>query len=122
MSEALLVMVGGAFGALSRYLLIALSVQVFGIGFPAGTLIINVSGSFVLGLLLALTSSTNLRLLLGTGFCGGYTTFSTFSVEAVNLLEESSPILAFVYVIGNVAGGLVAGWLGFLIGRNLFTA
>jgi fluoride exporter len=83
---------------------------------PWGTFLINVSGSIVLGLLAAAwlnhpdPAQRNWYLLLGTGFCGGFTTFSTFSYETLKLLQDGKPWTAAVYSLGSVAAGLIGVW------------
>jgi fluoride exporter len=116
-------MLGGALGSLARYGVGLGVAQLFGSTFPLATMLINISGSFVLGVLLSLDGpmviSSGTRLFLATGFCGGYTTFSTFSVETLNLMEKGSYGLALVYLLGNLVGGLVAAWAGFVLARAL---
>src|SRR3954469_23022335 len=92
--------------------------------FPVGTLVVNATGSFVLGLLAVLIARpsagerTDLaRLLLGVGFCGGYTTFSTFSLDTVALLESRGGLIAAVNVVANVSAGLIGVAGGMLLGR-----
>lgn len=119
MQEALLVMVGGAIGSVVRYLLGGAATQWFGPAFPIGIMVINISGSFVLGSVLALNTGTSARLFWGIGFCGGYTTFSTFSVETLALLEQGNYVAAAGYVLGSVLGGLAAAWAGFVLIRGI---
>ena len=89
---------------------------------PWGTALINVGGSFALGALVANQhASSRTRLLLGTGFCGGFTTFSTFSVEAVTLLE-TSVARAGLYVIGTNLGCLGAAGVGAVAARSMLAA
>jgi fluoride exporter len=84
--------------------------------FPWATFVINVSGSIVLGLVAALwlnhhdPARRNWYLLIGTGFCGGFTTFSTFSHETLQLLQDGKPGAAIVYALGSVAAGLLGVW------------
>jgi fluoride exporter len=92
--------------------------------FPVGTLLVNATGSFVLGLLgAALSRPGNAGradlawLLLGVGFCGGYTTFSTFSLDTVALLEARGWLVASANVVGSVAAGLVGVGAGLALGR-----
>ena len=108
---------GSAVGGATRYWLAAYVQRTTGATFPLGTLLINVSGSFVLGLLLRFaldtpTVSPELRLALTTGFCGGYTTFSTFSYETVALIEAGDWRRAALYVSLSVIGGLIAVGVG----------
>jgi fluoride exporter len=121
--ESLLVMIGGAIGSLSRFWVNNFAVALFGIAFPIGTLGINILGSFMLGFLVAwgqpLGIDPKLRLLLGTGFCGGFTTFSTFSVEGLVMLEKGNFGLGLLYILGNVLGGIAAALGGFILARSL---
>lgn len=116
-------MLGGALGALARYGVGLGVAQFFGSTFPLGTVLINLSGSFVLGVLVSLSGpmaiNAGARLFLATGFCGAYTTFSTFSVETLNLMEKGSYGWALVYLLGNLIGGILAAWLGFVLARAL---
>jgi CrcB protein len=112
------VAVGGALGCVSRYYLTAFIQQRAGASFPAGTLIINITGSFLLGFIMryALHSgavSAETRTLLTSGFCGGYTTFSTFSYEAAMMLEGREYGRAALYVAASVALALAGMFLGF---------
>ena len=121
------VAVGSAVGGVARYLLGAFIQQRAGPSFPTGTLVVNVSGSFLLGLLLryALGSeaiSAELRAMLTIGFCGGYTTFSTFSFETAVLLEEGQHARAGLYLLASVVLSLVGVWLGFAAARELLAA
>ena len=113
-----LLAVGGGAGANARYWLGALVRTLHGpTAFPWATFAINVSGSVVLGLVAALfanypdASRKNWSLLLGTGFCGGFTTFSAFSLETLELMREGRTWTAVVYVFGSVAAGLLGVWL-----------
>lgn len=117
---------GAALGGVTRYL-VAMSVQArFGLGFPWGTFLINVSGSLLLGFLLRYALSTTavsveVRALLTTGFCGGYTTFSTYSYETALLLEEGQYPRAVLYALASMATALAATFCGFMIARYLLT-
>jgi CrcB protein len=109
---------GGAVGCLSRYYLAQFIQQRAGADFPAGTLLVNITGSFVLGFLMryALQSgaiSAETRAMLTTGFCGGYTTFSTFSYETALMINDAEYARAALYVGSSVAVSLVATFLGF---------
>jgi CrcB protein len=93
-------------------------------GFPWGTLVINVTGSFLLGLLFVIltertTTSAAVRSALTIGFVGAYTTFSTFSLETVRLLEDGALVAGTLNVTGNVILGLAAAWGGIAMARAL---
>jgi CrcB protein len=111
----LLVALGGGVGAVLRWLVGG----AFG-GMAWGTLVINVLGSFLLGWLVARLGGGGepLRLLLGVGVLGGFTTFSTFSVEMMTMLERGEMGAAVVYAGGSVLGGLMAAALGLMLGRG----
>jgi fluoride exporter len=118
------VAIGSAVGGVSRYLLGGVIQRALAASFPAGTLLINVTGSALLGFLLRYALDTpsltpEIRALLGVGFCGGYTTFSTFSYETVALLEDGDWRRAGVYVTLSVVGSLLATFVGFVAAREL---
>src|ERR671923_250379 len=101
------VALGSAVGGVARYVFSAAVQQRTGVGFPVGTLVVNLTGSFLLGLLwryaLGVQAiSPEVRALLTTGFCGGYTTFSTFSYEAAALIEDGDHRTALLYLVGSV--------------------
>jgi crcB protein len=117
MRPLLFVGIGGGLGSILRYL-----VQVFigrhvALVFPLGTFLVNFSGCFLIGVFYAFTSkyswfSHEWRLLLITGICGGYTTFSTFSYDGLYMLRQGSNISFMIYVIGSVVLGLLATFAG----------
>jgi CrcB protein len=113
----------GSLGALARYLLGRFIAGRAGAEFPFGTLLINVTGAFVIGLLFALTARKLLspawQTVLATGFLGGYTTFSTMSWEGVQLARGGSSRLSLLYFGGNLLSGLLAAALGLALGRWL---
>ncbi|MFS2031941.1 MULTISPECIES: fluoride efflux transporter CrcB [unclassified Curtobacterium] len=119
--DLLLVAVGGGVGAALRFLLDGV-VKARVSGFPLGTVVINVSGSLVLGVLTGLGQAGTIPLpvvaVLGTGMMGGYTTFSTASVETVQLLRSGKPRLAVLNGLGMLVVSVGAAALGLLIGRN----
>lgn len=122
MLRAMLVIgLGGFLGANARYLLALWSADRFGTGFPYGTMIINVTGSFLIGLLVTLVDRLGLsdeyRLLFVVGFLGAYTTFSTFSFEALALVEAGRYLTAAGYIAGSVLLGLLAVTAGLIIAR-----
>jgi len=98
---ALLVFVGGGLGALLRYL-VALAIEG-----PLATLAVNVAGSFLIGLLVAVPAG-NVRLFLAVGLLGGFTTFSAFSLDALRLWQRGEPVLAAAYVLASVLLSLAA--------------
>jgi CrcB protein len=116
--------IGAAVGGVSRYYLTGAIQQRLGVTFPWGTLVINVTGSLLLGFNIryALASpaiSVEVRALLTTGFCGGYTTFSTYSFETATLIEEGQYGRAGAYALGSMILALVATFCGFLLAREL---
>lgn len=109
-----LVAAGGAAGALARY-----GVAGAAGATVAGTLLVNLSGCLLIGLLLALVDENSaLRPLLGTGVLGGYTTFSGYALDVHTLVSDGRPVLAAAYLFGTVAGALAAVWLGSLPTRR----
>ncbi|KYN87750.1 camphor resistance protein CrcB [Vibrio cidicii] len=109
---------GGAFGACSRYLVSELCVLLFGRGFPYGTLTVNVVGSFVMGLLIAAFESELLatepwRQVIGLGFLGALTTFSTFSMDNVLLMQQGAFLKMGLNILLNVTLSIGAAWFGF---------
>lgn len=115
-----LVGVAGACGALSRYLIGRVVVERTGATFPWATLLINITGAFLIGLIAGLASRQVLNPLaqtvLATGFLGGYTTFSTMSWECVQLLRGGNRLQGILYLGGNVLPGLLAALLGLAVG------
>ena len=115
---AIAVAAGAAVGGVLRYVVGVWFAQRFGPGFPLGTLFINVTGSFLIGVVVevtqtrALAASPMLRLLLATGLLGGYTTFAAFSYEALTLGVEGAGALSFAYAAGSVLLGVAACFLG----------
>ena len=117
---------GSAIGGVSRYLLGGVVQRAAGTGFPMCTLVVNLTGSFLLGLFLRYaidppTLAPEWRAFLTIGFCGGYTTFSTFSYETVALLEDGQWSRAALYVGLSLALALAATMLGFAAARGLVT-
>jgi CrcB protein len=118
----LAVALGSGVGGVARVVL-GNAVQARAAGaFPLGTFVVNVTGSLALGVLMRYTMasptmSTEMRVMLTTGFCGGYTTFSTFAQEALDLLETGKAAVAFAAIAANVLLGLAAVFVGLRIGR-----
>jgi CrcB protein len=115
----LLIGLGGALGSMLRYFLNGVISNRLGETFPWGTLAINVTGSFVIGVIATLTgtggrwfASPETRFFLMTGICGGYTTFSSFSLQTLNLAQDGEWLQAGGNVVGSVVLCLVAVWLG----------
>ncbi|HHE31671.1 MAG TPA: fluoride efflux transporter CrcB [Chlorobaculum parvum] len=121
MKNMLLVGAGGFVGSAARYL-VALAVPFSGTGFPYATLLVNLLGSFLIGFFSELALSTTLlspeaRLLLTTGFCGGFTTFSTAMYETGGLMRDGEALYAGLYVAGSLVGGLVCIVSGTLLAK-----
>ena len=108
-------MAGGA-GSLCRYLLWR-AVTEPGTGFPAGTLTVNILGCFFIGLMAKLVNDEVLRLTLITGFLGGFTTFSAFSMETFQLFRNGMAVTAVWYVTASNVGGMAAAWAGWRVGQ-----
>jgi len=116
--------IGGALGAVCRYLTVVGATRIFGAGFPWGTMIVNVLGSFVMGLAVALLMDrisgdmSRFAPLVMTGFLGGFTTFSAFSLDAYLLLERGRLGLMILYAGGSVLVSILALVLGIAIART----
>lgn len=124
MWRVLLVAVGGVVGAIARYWMAGVVQQLNGTDFPIGTLAVNLLGSFVVGVVMALSLergliNADIRILLAVGLCGGFTTMSTFSYETLALLRDGEAVLALGNVAVTVIGCLAAVWLGSVMARVL---
>ncbi len=124
MTRVVLVALGGAIGSVARYGVGALAAQLLGPAFPWGTLFVNLSGSFLIALVmhvaLAGTAiSLELRIFLTTGLVGGFTTYSSFNYETLALIDQRSYGLAGLNLSATVVGCLLAGVLGLAAGRAL---
>lgn len=124
MPMILWVAAGGALGSAARYLVNVAAGRLLGPEFPWGTLAVNVAGSFVMGLLIALMAlkmqvSQEVRAFLTTGVLGGFTTFSAFSLDFALLVERRETGLAALYVIASVGLSLAAIFAGLRLGRTL---
>jgi CrcB protein len=123
--EYLWVAIGGAFGSVGRFWIGGLVAAKYGETFPFGTLVINITGSFLIGVFSALTSAEGgmdprsrmvaTRLLM-TGVCGGYTTFSSFSLQTLQLMQDRQWLYAGGNVVFSVVLCMVGVWLGYLVG------
>lgn len=114
---------GGAAGAVSRWLMTTVVQRWLGRDFPWGTLSVNLLGSFAMGLLVLLfierfDPGPALRFGVLVGFLGAFTTFSTFAVETVNLVQNDAPLRAFLYVLASVGACVTAALAGMLVGRQ----
>ncbi|MBT1696107.1 fluoride efflux transporter CrcB [Fulvivirgaceae bacterium PWU4] len=122
--KLLLVAIGGMFGSVARYVTARAVDEKIGAPFPYGTLTVNIVGSFILGVLYAwlirkTADSESMRLLIGTGFCGGFTTFSAFALENVNFLQQKVITSSLVYTAVTLVAGFLAVVAGLALGKNL---
>ena len=120
--EYLLIGLGGFLGANARYLVSGWIAHRWGVIFPWGTFVANISGSLLLGFLMGFlqqhpTVSPNSRFFFAIGFLGAYTTFSTFSYETVRLAQDQGSMPAILNIVGSVSLGLVGVLLGFILAR-----
>jgi fluoride exporter len=118
----LLVALGGGMGSAARYLVGGWFASRFGPAFPYGTFVINVTGSFIIGLFLTYAQdraslSPYWRLFFAVGFVGGYTTFSTFEYESIRLLEDRELLLGTTYLVGSVLTGALGAIAGIAVGN-----
>jgi CrcB protein len=118
--QFLLIFIGGGLGSLSRFGITKI-VAPYSEEFPFGTLVANILSCILLGFLLSLTFRYQIKdtykFLLMTGFCGGFSTFSTFSSETFQLFQNGEIILAMLNIVGSVLVCLLAIWLGFVLGK-----
>ncbi len=125
MVKLLFIALGGALGSLARYGASGLAQQKYNGVFPVGTLTVNLVGSFLIGLLWGLaensTLNPNVRTFLFVGILGGFTTFSTFSLETLNLLRDGEFKLALVNVLLNNLVGIVLAFVGLMLAKNINT-
>jgi CrcB protein len=123
MERFLLICLGGAAGTGARYLIAVWSAQRLGSAFPYGTLIVNLTGCFVIAAVmhaaLTLGWSPTVRAAITIGFIGGLTTYSSFNYETMRLIEEGAPATAVLNLAVTVLGGFAAGWLGLMSAREI---
>jgi CrcB protein len=126
MIKLVLIFVGAGFGGVCRYLAGQGVHGLLGLAFPYGTLLVNVSGSFLMGLAFVFLVAESRGLSAGlwpflmmTGFLGGFTTFSAFSLDSFHLFEQQAYGSWFVYIAGSVVFSLVGLWLGIMLARSL---
>jgi fluoride exporter len=121
--NTLLVAIGGAVGAVGRYLIGGWVQSLAGTGFPAGTFFVNVTGSLIIGVILGLVErgalSSQARLLLAVGLMGGYTTFSSFSYDSLGLLQAGQTGRFLLNITAQLVLGLLAAYLGVVMTRAL---
>ena len=118
MTRFLLVCLGGALGSGARYLVSLSAAQMWGVAFPWGTFTVNIAGSFLIGLAMSVMPAGDLRLFVTTGVLGGFTTYSAFNYDAVHYLRNGPSATAAIYLIATVAGCLMSGFAGVLIGTR----
>ena len=127
MKQLLLVGAGGAIGSVARYLAGIAVIRFAGAGFPFNTLLVNVVGSFIMGLLIAVllkldpqpALAADVRLFVAVGILGGFTTFSSFSADVAALWEREAHLACALYVLGSVALSIAAVFLGLYLVRRL---
>ncbi|NGO63056.1 fluoride efflux transporter CrcB [Rhizobium daejeonense] len=124
MMQIVLVATGGAVGSVLRYVVGLGAMKLLGSSFPWGTLTVNVVGCFGIGVLAELIvarfgGSADLRLLLITGFLGGFTTFSAFALDAVSLFERGAAFSSFVYLASSIVVSIAATVAGMLLMRSV---
>jgi CrcB protein len=126
MIKFLLVLLGGAVGSLARYLLQGWTLRAFGPGWPYGTFAANLLGGFLMGMLAGFLAhrggadQERLRILLGVGMLGGFTTFSSFSLEAALMIERRAYGVAMSYAAASVLLSIAALFAGLILARRLF--
>lgn len=118
----ILVGLGGAAGSILRYLTSVFVTKYIPATFPWGTFTVNILGCLLAGVVLGLFekqlwTNPELKLLLMTGFCGGYTTFSAFTAENLNLIQSGNSLTGLIYILSSVLVSLVAIWVGFAVTR-----
>lgn len=125
MREIMLVFFGAGIGGVLRFVLGSLVYSVTGRNFPYGTLVINLSGSFIMGFLFVLITQryTNLApyliAFMLVGILGGYTTFSSFSIETLRLFQDGKIAYAFTNVLVSTIGGILLAWIGYISAQKL---
>ncbi len=123
LKNLLYIAIGGGFGSALRYLIQHAVHKNFPNAFPYGTFLVNILGCFIVGLLISMVAkekqmSQQLELLLIVGFCGGFTTFSTFAYEGNSLIGEGRMGYAFIYIAISVIIGMLFAYLGFKLGKG----
>ena len=128
MQSYILVALGSALGGVARYWCSGVAARMIGETFPWGTLIVNVVGSIIIGFFATLTGpdgrwfvGPGARLFVMVGICGGYTTFSSFSLQTLNLLQDGEWLYAGFNIVGSVVLCLLAVWIGHLLAASFNT-
>lgn len=117
MKTLLLVGLGGGTGSILRYLTSAFVSRYLPATFPWATFTVNIAGCLLIGIIIGMLErqqvlNNDLKLLLITGFCGGYTTFSAFATENFNLIQNGNSLVAMLYIAASIAAGIIAVWGG----------
>ena len=125
MIKILLLLAGGAAGTLTRYGISGFSNRIMEGQFPWGTLMVNLTGALVIGLLWGFLEteriSSNIRTFVFVGFLGGYTTFSSYALESLNLFKDGETRLALIYILASNLLGILLVFLGFFAGKGIST-
>lgn len=124
MRTILIIFFGGGLGSLLRYLVNRWATGLINSSFPYGTFLVNITGCFLIGFFVFYierfgTNSLAWRLFLVTGFCGGYTTFSSFSFENVQIVSDHQLFTMMIYTVGSIVMGFLATYMGILLSRNI---
>lgn len=115
---------GGALGSVARFVTVTASNRLMGTSFPYGTLLVNVLGSFAIGFIATImlrkyADAESARYFLTTGFLGGFTTFSAFSLELLQLMQGGETALALLYILASIVLGLLAVFAGFALAQGM---
>ena len=124
MKVIFIIALGGAIGSVSRYGVQSYMYKLYPLAFPMGTFLVNITGCLLIGIFYGLSEKGNMltpewRLFLTTGFCGGFTTFSTFAFENVSLLKNSDFLYFGLYLLGSVVLGIVGVYAGVWIIKSI---